>query len=109
MNRYKWDELDPFTKRQIELQPWDEDYGMNPPTLRTCGCERMREGRWSLCRYHEGVEDGTQNVDEKGLRLTIERLTAELAEMTANYTAALSLIDRMQADVEWSRRAGEMT
>ena len=39
----------------------------------------------------------------------IKRLTAELAEMTANYTAALSLIDRMQADVEWSRRAGEMT
>jgi len=57
---------------------------------------------------HPGDEFGSYK-DEKGLRLTIERLTAELAEMTANYTAALSLIDRMQADVEWSRRAGEMT
>lgn len=43
------------------------------------------------------------------LEAKVERLTAELAEMTANYTAALSLIDRMQADVEWSRRAGEVT
>ena len=76
MSSYKWDELDPFTQRQIKLQPWDLDYSSDPLVLRSCGCERMREGRWSLCRYHEGVEDGSQNVDEKGLRLTIERLTA---------------------------------
>ena len=77
---YQWDSLHPSTRRGIELQPWDLDYGMNPPTLRTCGCERMREGRWSLCRYHEGVEDGTQNVDEKGLQLTITELRRKLAE-----------------------------
>jgi hypothetical protein len=70
VNRYKWDELDPFTQNEIELQPWDEGYGVNPPTMRTCGCEVMRSERWSLCRYHEGVQDGASEVRAEVVRLT---------------------------------------
>jgi len=62
MKRYKWDELDPFTQRQIELQQWDEDYANSPPVLKVCGCEIMRDHRWNLCFYHNGVQDGASEV-----------------------------------------------
>jgi hypothetical protein len=86
MSSHKWDDLDPFTQRQIELQPWDTDYGTNPPTLRTCGCEVFGDA-WQLCQYHDGVEDGASELriytDEyvDGLRVGVNRLTAANAEL----------------------------
>ena len=76
MSSHKWEGFDPFTRRQIELQPWDTGYGTDPPTLRTCGCEVWGE-RWHLCQFHEGVEDGASEVRAEVERLTMMHLSAE--------------------------------
>ena len=93
---YQWDSLHPSTRRGIELQPWDLDYSSDPLVLRSCGCEHMRGGRWSLCRYHEGVEDGAQNVDGVA-QAEVERLTATVETQHTTITLLQSIADKAEA------------
>ena len=117
-SRYKWDELDPFTRRQIELQPWDTGYGTDPPTLRTCGCEVWGE-RWHLCQFHEGVEDGASEVRAEVERLTMMHLSAESELVTAQEREKMlrkevvrltaELAEARKATTVWAENAGKIS
>ena len=107
MSSHKWEGFDPFTRRQIELQPWDTGYGTDPPTLRTCGCEVWGE-RWHLCQFHEGVEDGASEVRAEVERLTMMHLSAESELMAAQEREKAlreKLIDR-DAEIQFLRQEG---
>jgi len=118
MSSYKWDELDPFTQRQIELQEWDTGYGTDPPTLRTCGCEVWGE-RWHLCQFHEGVQDGASEVRAEVERLTMMHLSAESELVTAQEREKMlrkevvrltaELAEARKATTVWAENAGKIS
>lgn len=43
---------EPETQAQIDQEPWS-----SVATIRRCGCQYSRGGRWWLCDYHKGYND----------------------------------------------------
>lgn len=106
-SNYQWDDLDPYTHRQIEAQEWDRDYSKDPLVLKACGCEHMRKGQWSLCGYHQAVEDTASEMREEIHALRVAHLSAEseLATERADAVEATKVIIEMQEQLAEGRTA----
>lgn len=59
-------------RRESSLEPETLiDIQRVPETLRQgrgCICEKRKDGRWSICSYHEGFDDGVAAAKEAFMR-----------------------------------------
>ena len=84
------------TMAEIEVQPKDSEG--NP----TCGChQRGEEGRWWLCQYHLGVDEGFDERQEiiNDLRERIDRGLKELnllEEASRSETAGIRILGKIE-------------
>jgi len=86
----------PRTLAEIAVQPHQ------PDGSRSCGChERGDLGRWWLCSYHQGVDEGWDQRDDviKDLTDRIERGLKELnllEEASRSETAGIRILGKIE-------------